>query len=358
MQPGFTAADENASLQAIEAVERLSDDAIRWVADELYRRYAELTVVRGTRGRLPTQQDLKDHLEFLNGALQTGASIFFTDYVRWLATVLESRGGSKQSLDESLELLRRFFDEALESTISDRISDVLEQARFALANGREPSEPPYCAYRPRDLPHVAALTKCLINGDVEGARSFSQMSWEASGDYAEVATRLFQPALYDVGILWQRNQITVAQEHLATAIVQTLLTQIYLTAELFAGPSRRTALFAGVEGSEHVLGLRMVSDVFEIAGWTVQFLGANTPTDDLVAHLDSTRPEVAGFSASMVQQLPTLRRLIGVVRAELGSRCPIIMVGGLPTNQLNEVWRWLGADSWSPDAAKAVKEMT
>jgi methanogenic corrinoid protein MtbC1 len=358
MSAGPGLANEDASMRAVEAVERLSDDAIRWVADELCRRYAPLMVVRGTRGRFHTQQDLRYHLEFLNGALETGAPIFFTDYVGWLATVLESRGVPRQSLDESLELLRLFFDDALESTLSARISDVLEQGRRALASGRGPSEPLYCAYRPPDLPHVAALTKSLINGDVETARSFSRMTWEASGDYVEVATRLFQPALYDVGILWQRNQITVAQEHLATAIVQTLLTQIYLTAPRFSEPSGRTVVLAGVEGNQHVLGLRMVSDAFEIAGWTVQFLGANTPTDALVAHLDSVKPEVVGLSTSIVQQLPTLRRLIGVMRAELGSQCPTIMVGGLPTNQLNEAWRWLGADAWSPDAAKAVTEVT
>jgi methanogenic corrinoid protein MtbC1 len=158
--------------------------------------------------------------------------------------------------------------------------------------------------------------------------------------------------------LWQRNQITVAQEHLATAIIQTLLTQFYLTAAVFAKPSGRTALFAGVEGNQHVLGLRMVSDAFELAGWTVQFLGANTPTDALVAHLDSVKPEVVGLSASMVQQLPTLQRAVEVMKAELGSQCPILLVGGLSTNQMNEVWRWIGADAWSPDAKKAVVKIT
>lgn len=358
MPPALNSADKNISLQALEAVERLSDDAVRWVEDEIYRRYAKLMMVRGNKGRFHTHQDLRYHLEFLRGALSTGASIFFTDYVRWLSTILETRGVPMQSLDESLELLSRFFNEALDPPLSKCISDVLDRGRHALADGRGSTEPLYSAHRPPDLPQVATLTKCLIEGDVKGARTLSQTSWESSGDYPEIATRLFQPALYDVGTLWQHNKITVAQEHLATAIVQILLTQIYLTAALFAKPSGRTALFAGVEGNQHVVGLRMVSDAFELAGWTVQFLGANTPSDALVHHIGSLKPEIVGLSASMVQQLPALQRLVGTLKTELGTQCPVIMVGGLPTNQQNELWRWLGADAWSPDAKKAVKKMT
>lgn len=358
MQSPLSSNRRGAARHAIEAVESLSDEAVRWVTDEICRRYAQLMIVRGAKGRLHTQQDVKYHLEFLNGALATGAPIFFTDYIRWLATVLESRGVPPKSLDDSLELLLYFFGEALDPPLKECIADVLEQGRGALADGRRPTEPLYSAHRPTGLPHVAELTKCLIDGDVQSARSLSQTSWESSGDYVEIATRLFQPALYDVGELWQRNQISVAQEHLATAIIQTLLTQFYLTAAVFAKPSGRMALFAGVEGNQHVLGLRMVSDAFELAGWTVQFLGANTPTDALVAHLDSVKPEVVGLSASMVQQLPTLQRAVEVMKAELGSQCPILLVGGLSTNQMNEVWRWIGADAWSPDAKKAVLEIT
>ena len=263
-----------------------------------------------------------------------------------------------QSLDDALELLRRFFQEALDPPLFACVSSVLDQGRRTLAARHGATEQLFAAYRPPDLPQVAALTKCLIDGDVQTARSLSQTSWEASGDYVEIATRLFQPALYDVGTLWQRNEITVAQEHLATAIVQTLLTQFYLTAVMFTEPSQRTALFAGIEGSQHVLGLRIVSDAFDLAGWTVQFLGADTPSDALVAHIDRVKPEIAGFSVSMVQQLPALQRVVGVLKAELGSQCPIILVGGISTNQYDDAWRWIGADAWSPDAGRAVKEMT
>jgi MerR family transcriptional regulator, light-induced transcriptional regulator len=343
---------------AVAAVESLADGATQWVLDEITRRYADLLAMRGAKGRLHTRQDLCYHLEFLSGALATGVPMFFTDYVRWLAALLQSRGVPKQTVDDSLELLQRFFGENTDPSVNAAITDVLERGRQALLDVAPADRPFYNAYRPSDLPQVAEFTRSLIDGDVRSARSLMQTTWQSLGDYVEIATRLFQPALYDVGRLWERNQITVAREHLATAISQTLLTQLFLTAELVAKPAEKIALFAAVEGNQHHMGLRIVSDAFELAGWVALFLGANTPTDALVDQVDRVRPDVLGLSASMVQHLPPLQRAVHTLKAELGTRCPDILIGGLATNQHNEVWRWIGADAWAPDAKRAVMEMT
>jgi methanogenic corrinoid protein MtbC1 len=340
------------------AMRERTEEAVRWVAEALYRRHSRALAFRGARGRQHTERDIAYHVEFMDAALTTGAPVFFTDYLRWLATVLESRGIPVQMLDESLKLLAEFYRGALPSAEAGRVGALIDQGRRVLLQERVAGEPVYGLHRPQDLPEAADLARALIAGDVQGARRLCDDCWRASGGYVELATGLFQPALYDIGTAWQRNQITVAQEHLATSISQTLLTGFYLQSLSEAPPDGRgTALFAGVEGNYHALGLRMVADAFELAGWSVQALGANTPTDALVGHIDRTRPDVVGLSVSLVQQLPTLQRAVGRIRAELGSRCPVVLVGGLPTNQFEPAWRWVGADAWAADAAQALAEM-
>ena len=192
----------------------------------------------------------------------------------------------------------------------------------------------------------------MLRGDLSAARSIAR-SANASLGYLKVATRLFQPALYTIGLMWQHNQITVAQEHLASAIAQNVLAQLYATAD-FDPPSDRRALFAAVPENQHILGLRMISDAFELAGWSVHYLGANTPTDALIAHVDTWRPEVVGVSASLVPQLPTVKNAVRALRGTFETQCPAILVGGIPTNQIDNIWRWTGADAWSQDAENAV----
>lgn len=50
------------------------------------------------------------------------------------------------------------------------------------------------------------------------------------------------------------------------------------------------------------------------------------------------------------------RELLGRLRAELGGRRPAVLVGGLALNQLDGLWRELGADPWGADAKAALRE--
>ena len=125
------------------------------------------------------------------------------------------------------------------------------------------------------MPRVDALTQCMLRGDARAARSLMLQRVDKNVDYLCIATHLFQPALYRIGELWERNEITVAGEHLATAIIRTLMVECYMSAK-FKKPVRRKALLAGVEQNRHVLGLRMVADAYCLAGWSVQYLGADT----------------------------------------------------------------------------------
>ena len=94
-----------------------------------------------------------------------------------------------------------------------------------------------------------------------------------------------------------------------------------------------------------------------MAGWAVQYLGADTPSRDFLSQVDAWHPDLVGLSVSLVQQLTVLRETVDALRVEFGAQSPTIMVGGIPTNQMEDVWRYLGADLWSPDAEAAVSEV-
>ena len=98
----------------------------------------------------------------------------------------------------------------------------------------------------------------------------------------------------------------------------------------------------------------MVADAFELAGWSVQFLGADTPSASLITQVEAGRPDLVGLSVSLVQQLPALKRAVRALRVKFGERCPRVLVGGIPINEIDEMWRTIGADAWSPHAECAV----
>lgn len=233
--------------------------------------------------------------------------------------------------------------------------------RFAQGVGGRPDlniEPDLPAfYRRMPTPDLEspAFAEALLAGNQCVARNIVNGKLDAGIDLIEVDVAVMQPALYEVGQRWQNNRISVAQEHLATAICQTVLAGALLRVEPAPSCGQR-ALFACVEGNFHALGLRMVADAFELAGWESAYLGADVPNPALLGQIASTRPDVVGLSVSLPQQVLKIRELIRMCRIELGAQCPPFMVGGLAMNSVDDLWRRVEADVWYPDARSAQRE--
>lgn len=172
-----------------------------------------------------------------------------------------------------------------------------------------------------------------------------------------VYIEVLQPVMYEVGRLWQADEIDIATEHYVTAATQLLM------ARLFPGalPHRRIArsMVGACLGSElHELGMRMVCDFFEFAGWDTYFLGAVTPAQSLITTVTAQRPDLVCISATMSFGLPKIRSLIQELRTGSSPNPPRIMVGGLPFLINPELFRVVGADATAADARQAVHVAT
>ena len=147
---------------------------------------------------------------------------------------------------------------------------------------------------------------------------------------------LFQRALYRVGDLWEQNRVSVATEHLATAITERMVALV--EPRVFGGQDarRRSIVVACVADEYHQLGGRMAADLFELYGWRAYFLGANTPHQSLLDLIEKAEPELVGLSLSIYSNLPSLLAALDAVRAAHPA-LPII-VGG-------QAFRWGGEES-------------
>lgn len=129
----------------------------------------------------------------------------------------------------------------------------------------------------------------------------------------EIYENLLRPALYTVGKLWEQNKITVATEHLASSIVESILTELYMQLRP-STPNGKRAVLSGVQGEMHQIGVKMVNDVLEKRGWETFFLGTNVPVNDLISFAKGVKPELFAFSMSLYFNLPTLMKTITELR--------------------------------------------
>ncbi len=165
----------------------------------------------------------------------------------------------------------------------------------------------------------------LLAGDRRRCAALTRQTLADGIPVIDLYQRLFQRALYRVGDLWERHQISVASEHLATSIVESLLNQIY--PELIS-PRRtgKTIVVTSVEGELHQVGGKMVCDVFEMHGWDACYLGADTPTRELLRLLREQPPDLVGLSLSVYFHLGDLRATVDTIRAEFPA-LPILIGG-------------------------------
>ncbi len=136
---------------------------------------------------------------------------------------------------------------------------------------------------------------------------------------------LFEPSLYEVGELWESDQISVGVEHMATAITESAMALLY--PRIFATPRcGHRAVVSCVADEFHQIGAKIVADIFEFHGWDGYFLGANVPESALLGLIQDKRPDFLCLSLTVHANLPILLRLIEAVRTAFPQQQ--ILVGG------------------------------
>ena len=139
-----------------------------------------------------------------------------------------------------------------------------------------------------------------------------------------------------MGELWETNRISVAKEHLATAITEGLLNLTYPRLfERTSNQSRKTSVISCAANEFHQIGGKMVADLFELNGWNGHFLGANTPVDHMLEYIQETKPELVGLSLSVYFNIESLKKGVEAIRTNFKNLD--IFVGG-------QAFRWGGRD--------------
>lgn len=170
------------------------------------------------------------------------------------------------------------------------------------------------------------LLPVLMNGDRSTGLEIVNRLLEEGTDVITIYEGVIKPAMYKVGELWEEGKISVATEHLASAIVETLLGHLHYRIIKNAGTNKMVVVITSVEDEVHQIGAKMVSDMFELHGWTSHFLGANTPMDELLDFISQINPTIIGLSMSINLHTRNLEKTISKIRERI-PEMPIL-VGG------------------------------
>jgi methanogenic corrinoid protein MtbC1 len=173
--------------------------------------------------------------------------------------------------------------------------------------------------------HVRELMQRAVAGDLPGATDVMRARLAAGVPAFELVPKLFLATMSEIGDRWERNELTIYQEHLATEIVVRLLAG--LPAAVSAPPSLGRKALVSCVPDDHIQLVPLALSVYlELRGWQALSLGQGLPADQIAAAAKALQPDAVFLSLAMVARLAgaldTVERL-----GRLQPR-PAVIVGG------------------------------
>jgi len=140
----------------------------------------------------------------------------------------------------------------------------------------------------------------LVAGDENGAFLLLEGAMASGADAAEIYLDVIGPAMIEIGERWSRDELSIGDEHLASATGLRLISRLGPRI-VPRGRTKASVLLATVSSDYHQLPTAIMRDLLRNRSYDAIDLGANTPTeciierahamDDLIAiGLSSTTP--------------------------------------------------------------------
>jgi len=289
------------------------------VSDQFFLFHPEWELRYGERGRQFCTADSCFHIEFLAGSIQGGAPQAFADYARWTAGMLAARGIDAHSLEENFAQIEKHLSPVLSTAELKTVSTFLNSGRHACSESAAISEV--------ELPDAPlTLTKraflaAILGGQRQAALGIVEEALQNGARHTDIYVDVITESLHAIGSLWEQNKISVAQEHMASAIAQYVIAMIYPRL-IPQSPSRGTMVVTGVAGEQHQIGANLVADALEENGWAVRFLGSNLPNASILSTIEEISADVLCISTTLVANLPSAAELIEIALSKLGEKAP------------------------------------
>lgn len=194
----------------------------------------------------------------------------------------------------------------------------------------------------------------LLRGDNAGCLQMVDQVISTTADLKRFYLEAIWPSMYRIGQLWESNQVTIAEQFLATAIVSRVMASLY---QRFAeiNITQGKVVVSAAANDFHELGARMVGDFMEMDGWDVHYMGKNNSAEELLGVLKKQKPFALALSVATVFHLSNVHQVIQMIRNSEDIRNLKILVGGSAFTEMPDLWQNVGADGYAADAESAVQ---
>lgn len=142
---------------------------------------------------------------------------------------------------------------------------------------------------------------------------------------SSLVEKFLSPLMTQVGELWHEGKLRIAAEHLATSTIRSFVGG--LLQSLAPGTNAPIVIVATPAGQQHEMGALFAAATAAQAGWSVLYLGANLPAEEIAAAARTSKARAVALSVVFPADDPLLPAQLRKLRTLLPTRFPICIGG-------------------------------
>jgi len=186
------------------------------------------------------------------------------------------------------------------------------------------------SYNPKDITKreestkksKQALYKKLTDGDIQSSVKIYEeyIKIFSPGDFFD---KILRPVMYKIGKDWANNIISIATEHVASNVAQTLVKIIM--DKVTGNANKKKILICVPLGEEHHLGCDVLETYLSIKGFKVYNIGTSIPTESILSFIEYNNPDIVLVSITLEDNISAGQRLVKKIKEQYDIP---ILVGG------------------------------
>ena len=210
-----------------------------------------------------------------------------------------------------------------------------------------------------DQKAIDDLTKLVLQEDARVSVDYVKEIHASGTALEDIYLLLLTPVARKLGAMWEEDESSFTEVTIALWRIKQLMYDLSPIFQQYSeqGKTGSSIMLVPLPGSQHNLGLFMVSEFFAKAGWRIWGELAATK-EDIVSMAANEWFDIVGLSASVREQFPQLKELIKSIKAKSKNPNVGVIIGSPVFNQFPELVDDIGADMVGMDAADALEKAT
>ncbi|HSN66556.1 MAG TPA: helix-turn-helix domain-containing protein [Fusibacter sp.] len=189
------------------------------------------------------------------------------------------------------------------------------------------------------------LIDLLLSGDETASTDMVMAAFQQGNKTLKLIECVYVPILKTTGLMWQKGEISIANEHFISNLIDRWLA---MTSTATQSPKKPySAVFIVPSGEEHVLILKMIKEYFRQCNWKTYYLGNSIPFSSLNPFIELNQIDLVVMSVLIQSHLNSTEDLIQALKSQNVRHSPKILIGGSAIDDAAHAIKGLKADYYA-----------